>query len=69
MKDLLPDDEDEMAIKFKKFKKAKENSKKKNPTSPKTVIKNSRLGVSSLNRSKHPPEAAMKTIPRVFQMW
>jgi len=30
MKDLLQNDEDEMAIKFKKFKKAKENSKKKN---------------------------------------
>jgi len=35
MEDLLQDDEDEMAIKFKKFKKAKENSKKKNSGKPK----------------------------------
>ena len=49
MEDLLQDDEDEMAIKFKNFKKAKENSNKKNSGKPK----------NSVNRSKHPPEAAM----------
>ena len=43
----------------RKFKKAKENFKRTIPASLETMIKNSPLGVSSVNRSKISPEIAI----------
>ena len=58
MEDLLQDDEDEMAIKFRKFKKAKENSKKKNSGKPKNSDQEQQTGCFECEQKQTPSRSS-----------